>query len=102
MFNVFHPMDGKCLPRTNKVYLTRYGEEREGPGWRDKRWWVLTVVDPFDVWGLVMGREGKERFWEEDEREWEREKERQVAGRGEVRYNEGKGKGGAVNHEEAV
>lgn len=71
LFNVFHPMDGKFLPTCNKIYLTRYGEEKEGPGWVDKRPFLLTMFDPFDVWGLVTRRESKNRFWEEDEKKME-------------------------------
>ena len=80
MFNVFHPMDGKCLPRTHKVYLTRYGEEKDGPGWGDKRPFLVTLLDPFDVIGLITRRENKTKFWEEDERQYEEEKRQQVAG----------------------
>ncbi|TVY58985.1 hypothetical protein LSUE1_G008720, partial [Lachnellula suecica] len=48
MLNARHPM--RFLPRSNKVYLAQDGvTEVEGEGYRDRRMWVLTVLDPFDV-----------------------------------------------------
>jgi hypothetical protein len=63
LLNVFHP--GKRLPRSNSVFLDRDGvTERRGPGWADDRPWVVTVFDPFDIWGLFTGRDEKTKFWD--------------------------------------
>lgn len=62
LLNVWHP--GRLLPRSNKVFLTRDGvTEVRGPGWQDRRHWLVTLVDPFDVVGLLTGKDGKEEFW---------------------------------------
>jgi len=78
LLNVWHV--GRFLPRSNKVFLAKDGvTERRGPGWQDRRHWVVTVVDPFDLWGLVTGKDKKTEFWnwepEELERMLERERE---------------------------
>jgi hypothetical protein len=63
LLNVYHP--GKRLPRSNSVFLDRDGKtERSGPGWSDDRPWLVTLIDPFDVWGLVNGRDKKTQFWD--------------------------------------
>jgi hypothetical protein len=62
MLNVFHP--GKRLPRSNKVFLSKEGAERRGPGWKDKRPFLATLLDPFDIFGLVTGKDKKTKFWE--------------------------------------
>ncbi|KAL9122574.1 MAG: hypothetical protein Q9187_000867 [Circinaria calcarea] len=66
MFNVFHP--ARFLPKSNKTYLAQDGvTEREGPGWVDKRPFIITVFDPFDIGGLILGRDKGNKFWEEDD-----------------------------------
>lgn len=63
MLNVFHPM--QVLPRCNNIYLAEDGEtEIEGPGYDDPRPWYVTVVDPFDLYGLIVHRGKKEKYWE--------------------------------------
>lgn len=64
MFNVRHPR--RYLPRNNKIYLCPDGvTEIEGPGYNDPRKLWQTLIDPFDIQGLVTGR-GREtdKFWE--------------------------------------
>ncbi|KAJ5834988.1 RTA-like protein [Penicillium robsamsonii] len=62
LMNVFHPMHR--LPRSNKIYLAEDGvTEIEGPGYDDPRHWLQTVVDPFDIYGLVVSRGKKEKYW---------------------------------------
>ncbi|KAF5531963.1 Rtm1p [Fusarium mexicanum] len=64
MFNVRHPR--RYLPRNNKIYLSPDGvTEIEGPGYKDPRRLWQTLIDPFDIQGLVTGR-GREtdKFWE--------------------------------------
>ena len=62
LMNVFHP--SRFLPRNNKIYLAKDGvTEIEGPGYDDKRPFLLTLFDPFDLWGLVIGRD-KDKYWE--------------------------------------
>ena len=62
LLNVFHP--ARYLPKSNKIYLRRDGNEAEGPGWQDKRPFVITLVDPFDLWGLLRGDDKKNQYWE--------------------------------------
>jgi hypothetical protein len=62
MLNVFHP--GKQLPRSNKVFVGKDGNELYGPGWKDNRPFIQTLADPFDIIGLVMGQDKKTKFWE--------------------------------------
>ncbi|KAF5702412.1 Rtm1p-like protein [Fusarium globosum] len=64
MFNVRHPR--RYLPKNNKIYLCPDGvTEIEGPGYKDPRKLWQTLIDPFDIQGLVTGR-GREtdKFWE--------------------------------------
>ena len=63
LLNARHP--ARFLPRSNKVYLGEDGvTEIEGPGYEDKRFFLLTIFDPFDLIGLIRGRDKKERYWE--------------------------------------
>lgn len=65
MLNIWPP--AKYLPRDNKVYLARDGmTELQGPGWEDRRSFLMTVIDPFNVRGLINGEDSKNRFWEKD------------------------------------
>jgi RTA1 like protein len=67
LLNFRHP--AMYLPRSNKIYLAEDGvTEIKGPGFEDKRNFLLTIFDPFDVVGLVIGRDKKERYWEGHER----------------------------------
>ncbi|GKU06060.1 rta1 protein [Fusarium langsethiae] len=69
MFNIHHPR--RYLPRNNKIYLSIDGvTEIEGPGYKDPRTLCQTLVDPFDVRGLINGRgRQSERFWQMEESE---------------------------------
>ncbi|KAL5000279.1 hypothetical protein BDV10DRAFT_163104 [Aspergillus recurvatus] len=63
MLNIFHPM--RFLPRSNRIYLAKDGvTEVEGPGFKDPRPWYVTFIDPFDIAGLISGRQVK--YWEVD------------------------------------
>lgn len=63
MLNVRHPM--KYLPRDNTIYLAEDGvTEIQGPGYKDRRFWLVTFLDPFDLAGLLKGRDLEQRFWE--------------------------------------
>ena len=65
LMNVYPPAE--YLPADHKIYLATDGKtELEGPGAVDKRHFLLTLFDPFDVVGLVKGSDAKNRFWEED------------------------------------
>lgn len=73
MWNVRHPME--FLPSDNKIYLSKDGHtELEGPGWQDRRPFLVTLFDPFDIVGLFRGRDKASMFWENEE------KHRKVAG----------------------
>ena len=64
LINVFHP--SRFLPPNNKIFLAEDGiTEIEGPGFDDKRPFLLTLFDPFDVVGLIQGRDKKNRYWEQ-------------------------------------
>jgi hypothetical protein len=57
------------LPRSNKIYLAEDGlTEIVGPGYEDRRLWIITIMDPCDLAGLVAGRDKKDRYWETHER----------------------------------
>jgi hypothetical protein len=64
MLNARHPM--RYLPEDNKIYLAEDGvTEILGPGYEDKRNFLVTFLDPFDLWGRLRGRKTlNERFWE--------------------------------------
>ncbi|KAL1723467.1 RTA1 like protein-domain-containing protein [Schizophyllum commune] len=68
--NVFHP--ARFLPRDYKVFLARDGQtEIEGPGDTDKRGWIQSILDPFDLIGLVRQKDVK--YWDVEEREMGRD-----------------------------
>lgn len=65
MLNVWHPL--MYLPNDNKIYLAQDGiTERQGPGWVDKRPFLVTLFDPFDVGGLLRKKDNNDKFWEND------------------------------------
>ncbi|KAK5063214.1 hypothetical protein LTR84_005291 [Exophiala bonariae] len=65
LLNIYPP--AKYLPRNYKIYLAVDGKtEIEGPGMVDKRPFIMTLFDPFDIAGLVAGRDNKNRFWMKD------------------------------------
>lgn len=66
MFNTYHPT--RFLPRTNEIYLSKDGvTELKGPGWQDKRPFLVTFFDPFDLGGLITGRDQTTKFWETEQ-----------------------------------
>ncbi|KAJ9641965.1 hypothetical protein H2201_004499 [Coniosporium apollinis] len=70
IWNIWHP--GARLPRSNEVYLSRDGlTELKGPGWDDDRNWVVTIFDPFDLYGIFTGKDKRTRFWEMSQEEVE-------------------------------
>ncbi|KAM7196311.1 hypothetical protein V8F33_006220 [Rhypophila sp. PSN 637] len=65
MMNVRHPR--KYLPKSTKTYLAKDGvTEVRGPGHKDTRPFLQTLFDPFDLIGLVQGKDKQKRFWEVD------------------------------------
>lgn len=79
MLNIWPP--AKYLPSDNKIYLARDGKtELHGPGWEDRRHFLLTVFDPCNIGGLITGEDSKNRFWENDGIEPVRVKGRKKAG----------------------
>lgn len=67
MWNVRHPR--RYLPSDYHVYLERDGvTEVEGRGWEDPRPVWQTVVDPFDIGGMLRSR-GKESEFDRQKRE---------------------------------
>lgn len=61
LWNIRHPR--RYLPENYQVYIAQDGKtELEGPGWEDNRNFVVTVLDPFDMFG--WGKAGKQPFWE--------------------------------------
>jgi hypothetical protein len=65
LLNIYPP--AKYLPANHKIYLAMDGRtELEGPGMVDKRPFLLTLFDPFDLVGIARGRDNKNKFWEND------------------------------------
>ncbi|MBE7181293.1 MAG: RTA1 domain-containing protein [Terriglobus roseus] len=62
LLNVFHP--GRFLPASSKSFLGVDGAEREGPGWEDKRAFLFRLLDPLDIYGLLISRDKHAKFWE--------------------------------------
>lgn len=66
LLNVRHPR--RWLPKSTKVYLARDGvSEIAGPGYKQDRNFFVTLVDPFDIYGIVKGRDKQTAFWDGDE-----------------------------------
>ena len=64
LINARHP--AMFLPRKNNVYLSQNGTtEIEGPGYKDDRNIVQTILDPFDLIGLIRGKDKQTKFWEQ-------------------------------------
>ncbi|KAI0165055.1 RTA1 like protein-domain-containing protein [Hypoxylon sp. FL1284] len=64
LLNIRHPR--RWLPKSTKVYLARDGiSEITGPGYKDERSLLATLVDPFDIYGMIKGRDETTRFWAE-------------------------------------
>lgn len=61
VLNIFHP--GRYLPKTDKTYLDENGQEVESDraGWEDKRPFLQTLFDPFNIGGLVRTYRKKKR-----------------------------------------
>lgn len=65
LMNVLPP--AKYLPANAKVYLAMDGTtEIEGPGMVDKRPFLYTLFDPFDIVGIVKQKDRKNRYWLRD------------------------------------
>lgn len=66
ILNIWHP--SRLLPGDHKVYLAVDGiTERRGPGWKDRRPLLITLVDPFDVGRLSTKKYANDKFWERNE-----------------------------------
>lgn len=65
LLNARHPR--RYLPKSTKVYLAKDGvTEIMGPGYKQDRNFFATLVDPFDVYGMLKGRDKETRFWDQD------------------------------------
>jgi hypothetical protein len=65
LMNFRNPMS--VLPRDSRVYLTEDGtRELVGPGYEDVRFFLIAMVDPFDLIGLITGRNRTNEFWKVD------------------------------------
>lgn len=65
LWNVRHPRH--YLPISTKIHLAPDNvTEIEGPGYKDARNFILTIFDPFDIIGLVGGRDKTTRSWDND------------------------------------
>jgi hypothetical protein len=66
---IFHP--GKYLPRSSLIFLDVDGKtERVGPGFgkADKRPLLVTIIDPFNFYGIATGKGMKmDKFWEAEQ-----------------------------------
>lgn len=69
VLNIWHP--GRYLPRSVKTVLNPSGQEEEVErgGWDDKRPFLITLVDPFDIGGLIKSYRAKKKaqIGEQDE-----------------------------------
>jgi len=66
LLNARHVM--RFLPRDNKIYLAEDGvTEVQGTGYADKRNFLITILDPFDLYGVAKGRNMNKRFWDTHE-----------------------------------
>ncbi|KAI0474266.1 hypothetical protein F4859DRAFT_514805 [Xylaria cf. heliscus] len=64
LINARHPR--RWLPQSTKLYLAKDGvTEVMGPGYKEDRGFVATLLDPFDVYGMIKGRDKSTRFWDE-------------------------------------
>ncbi|KAI1826581.1 RTA1 like protein-domain-containing protein [Xylaria intraflava] len=64
LLNVRHPR--RWLPQSTKVYLAKDGiTEIMGPGYKEDRNVVATLFDPFDMYGIIKGRDKATKFWDE-------------------------------------
>lgn len=62
LLNFRNPM--AVLPIDSRIYLTEDGtSEIVGPGYEDVRFFLIAMVDPFDVIGLILGRNRTKEFW---------------------------------------
>ncbi|KAH6652088.1 RTA1 like protein-domain-containing protein [Truncatella angustata] len=65
LWNVRHPR--RWLPKSTTVYLAADGiVEIMGPGYEQERNFIATLLDPFDIYGVVTGKGKKIRFWNND------------------------------------
>jgi RTA1 like protein len=65
LLNIYPP--AKYLPANHKIYLAVDGKtELEGPGMVEKRLFIFTLLDPFDIVGIITKRDNKNKFWEKD------------------------------------
>lgn len=73
LWNVRHPR--RYLPATTNIFLSQADgvTEVEGPGYKDSRSFLVTLLDPFDLMGLATGRDKKDRFWEEGHQQGQHE-----------------------------
>jgi hypothetical protein len=63
LLNARHPM--RFLPRNNNIYIATDGvTEIEGPGYEDTRTFLVTLIDPFDLIGMMKGKNMERKFWE--------------------------------------
>ncbi|KAI0879838.1 RTA1 like protein-domain-containing protein [Annulohypoxylon maeteangense] len=66
LLNIRHPR--RWLPKSTKVYLARDGiTEISGPGYKQERNFLTTLFDPFDVYGMIKGKDQKTRFWDDND-----------------------------------
>lgn len=65
LMNILPPAEH--LPANHRIYLAMDGKtEIDGPGMVDKRPFLVTLVDPFDIVGIVKQKDQKNRFWLRD------------------------------------
>ncbi|KAI0424890.1 RTA1 like protein-domain-containing protein [Xylaria sp. FL1042] len=64
LLNARHPR--RWLPQSTKLYLAKDGiTEIMGLGYKEDRGFIATLLDPFDVYGMIKGRDNATRFWDE-------------------------------------
>ncbi|KAI0005211.1 RTA1 like protein-domain-containing protein [Xylariaceae sp. FL0662B] len=65
LLNIRHPR--RWLPKSTKIYLAKDGiTEVVGPGYKQERNFFATLIDPFDLYGMIKGKDQTTRFWDND------------------------------------
>ncbi|CCA75462.1 related to RTA1 domain protein, putative-Aspergillus clavatus [Serendipita indica DSM 11827] len=61
VLNIWHP--GRYLPKSNKIFLNENGQEEstDRGGWDDNRPFIQTLLDPFNIQGLIRARREKKQ-----------------------------------------
>lgn len=59
VLNIWHPT--RFLPKSDTIFLNENNQEEESErgGWDDQRPFLVTLIDPFDIGGLIRNRRSR-------------------------------------------